>query len=53
MPARFFRIEALPARSHDGDPKPVFALETGTMKGDLVAAMAKAIADGTLALASA
>lgn len=50
MPARFFRIESLPARSFDGAPKPGFVLETGTMEGDLVAAMAKAIAEGMLAL---
>jgi hypothetical protein len=53
MPARFFRIEALPARSYEGQPKPGFALETGTVKVDLVDAMAKAIAEGMLAMAGA
>lgn len=53
MPARFFRVEALPAMSFDGASKPGWAIETGTVPGDLVAALALGVAGGTIAQAAA
>lgn len=52
MPARFYRLRALPSTNSGGDPIPGFELSTGS--GDevakLVATLAQAITEGMLGL---
>ena len=50
MPARFYKIEALPARKYTGELKPGFSLSTGSGVEDLVEHIAVAISEGMLGL---
>jgi hypothetical protein len=48
LPARFYKVVALPSKNSCGEPRPGFTLSTGSSMTDLVGALTLAVNDGML-----